>query len=274
MISVVDDIGRAIVLAEPARRVVSLVPSLTETLFALGRGDVLVGVTRYCTEPAGTVECIERIGGTKNPDCERIGALQPDLVVVNAEENRRADFEVLEAAGLTVFASFPHRARDVAGLVEKLGVLTGSATAARRLGDAIVTVLGQLEGDRAVERRRVFCPIWKNPWMSFNCDTYADDLLRLAGGQNLCGDRLQRYCSVTLEEIAFADPQIILLPDEPYVFAEKDLPALAPLRQTSACRSGRVHFIDGKALSWYGPRTAAALLYLRRMIAGTATSPQ
>ncbi len=274
MISVIDDFGRAVTLAEPARRVVSLVPSLTETLFALGRGDALVGVTRYCTEPAGAVEGIERVGGTKNPDCERIGVLQPDLVLVNAEENRRTDFEALEAAGLTLFVSFPRRARDVVGLMEKLGALAGSDAAARRLAEEAATVLDQLEGDGAVERRRVFCPIWKNPWMSFNGDTYADDMLRLVGGQNLCGDRPQRYCSVTLEDVAPADPQVILLPDEPSVFTEKDLPALAPLHEASACRSGRVHFIDGKALSGYGPRTASAVLYLRRMIAGQAASPQ
>lgn len=266
MIEVVDDAGRSVVLAQAARRVVSLVPSLTETIFALGRGSALVGVTRYCTEPAGAVEHIERVGGTKNPNCERIRALQPDLVVVNAEENRREDFEALEGTGLRVFVSFSHRVRDVVGLMQRLGVLTGSEDAAHSLTDALVQALDHLE--TPPRRLRVFCPIWKNPWMSFNRETYADDMLWLSGGENVCRARPQRYCSLDLQDIAAADPEVVLLPDEPYVFAAKDLPALAPLSDTAAWRSGRVRFIDGKALSWYGPRTAAALHYLRAVLEG------
>jgi ABC-type Fe3+-hydroxamate transport system substrate-binding protein len=268
MIEVVDDDSRPVRLPCPARRIVSLVPSLTETLVTLGCGDALVGVTRYCTEPAHALRHLERVGGTKNPNCERIRLLHPDLVILSAEENRREDFDALERAGLTVFVSFPRRVRDVPGLLERLGALAGAEAAARPLRDEIVTVLGQLESGGLVAHLRVFCPIWKNPWMSFNSDTYADDLLQLGGGQNVCRDRPQRYCTVALEEVAATDPQAILLPDEPYVFSAKDLAALAPLGATSALRSGRIHFIDGKALSWYGPRTAGALLYLRRVIGG------
>ncbi|HVO24797.1 MAG TPA: helical backbone metal receptor [Candidatus Margulisiibacteriota bacterium] len=265
MIEVVDDAGRVLKLAEVARRIVSLVPSLTETLVTLGCGNALVGVTRYCTEPPQALRNVERVGGTKNPDCGRIRALRPDLVLVNAEENRRADFDALERAGLTVFVAFPRRVRDVPALLEKLGALAGADAEARCLRDRVTEALRHVDGQ---ERQRVFCPIWKNPWMSFNRDTYADDLLQLAGGENVCRERPQRYCTVTLEEIAATDPQVILLPDEPYVFSAKDLPALAPLAGTSALRPGRIHFIDGKALSWYGPRTAPALLYLRDAIAG------
>jgi ABC-type Fe3+-hydroxamate transport system substrate-binding protein len=266
MIEVVDDTGRSIVLAQPAQRIVSLVPSLTETIFALGCDIALVGVTRYCTEPAGAVERIERVGGTKNPDCQRIVTLQPDLVVVNAEENRREDFEALERAGLTVFVSFSQRVADVPSLIEKLGKLTASEAAAEHLADEVATVLAGAEASSPARRRRVFCPIWKNPWMSFNRETYTDDMLWLAGGENVCRSRAERYCSVDLGEIAAADPEVILLPNEPYVFAEKDLPYLAPLQETTAYRTGDVHLIDGKALSWYGPRTAGGLWYLRGVL--------
>jgi len=268
MIEVIDDAGRALLLAAPARRIVSLVPSLTETVVTLGCGDALVGVTRYCTEPAHALRHVERVGGTKNPNCERIRGLHPDLVLVNAEENRREDFDALERAGLNVFVSFPRRVRDVPGLLERLGDLTGADAAGRRLRDMVVEALAQTGGRTRQDRQRVFCPIWKNPWMGFNRDTYADDLLQLAGGENVCRDRPQRYDTVTLDDIAASDPQVILLPNEPYVFSAKDLQALAPLGATSAHRSGRIHFIDGKALSWYGPRTAPALPYLQRVIAG------
>ena len=273
MIEVVDDAGRAVRLACTAQRVVSLVPSLTETLFALGCARAVVGVTRYCTEPADAVKHVERVGGTKNPDCERIRRLQPDLVVVNAEENRREDFEALQHAGLRVFVSFSQRVSDVVELIRKLGMLTGTVAAAESLADEIVAALRCSAVRSTSARPRVFCPIWKNPWMSFNRETYADDMLRLAGGDNVCRGRTDRYCTVELGDIATSDPEVILLPDEPYVFAPRDLGSLAPLSTTSAHRHNRVHFIDGKALSWYGPRTARALHYLDEIVRGNGGEP-
>jgi ABC-type Fe3+-hydroxamate transport system substrate-binding protein len=266
VIAVRDDVGREVVLARAARRLVSLVPSITETVFALGGGEALVGVSRYCTEPAGRVERVEQVGGTKNPDVERIRALRPDLVLVNAEENRREDFDALDAAGVTVFVSFPRRAREVSDLLTRLGELTGTASAAARMAAELTCALEEMEVPRPRGAARVFCPIWKNPWMSFNRDTYADDMLHIAGGHNVCGDRPERYCTVSLEEIAALMPEVILLPDEPYVFRAKDLAALGPLSGTPASRNQRVHFVDGKALSWYGTRTAAALRYLEAQI--------
>ena len=267
MIRVVDDAGRALALPHAARRIVSLVPSLTETVFALGGGESVVGVTRYCTEPAAAVAHIARVGGTKNPDIDRIVALRPDLVIVNAEENRREDFAALEVAGLMVFVSFPRRARDVALLLHRLGALSATEPAAAAMVSELERTLALMDATAPPHRARIFCPIWKNPWMSFNRDTYDDDMLWIAGAENVCRDREARYPSVTLADIAAAQPEVILLPDEPYVFQEKDLPALAALRDTPAWRERRVHFVDGKALSWYGARTAAALGVLRRIIA-------
>jgi ABC-type Fe3+-hydroxamate transport system substrate-binding protein len=266
MIRLDDDVGREVELAHPARRIVSLVPSLTEALFVLGCGESVAGVTRYCTEPAGVVERFERVGGTKNPDLARIRELQPDLVILNAEENRREDFEAIEQAGLTIFVSFPHRARDVGGLLRRIGRLTGTTSRAEQLASELDRSLDELARDRPVEPVRVFCPIWKNPWMSFNRETYTHDMLALAGGANVCADRAQRYCTVVLSGIAAAQPEVILLPDEPYVFSPKVLPDLEPLHDTPAWRANRVHFIDGKELSWYGPRTAPALRHLRALL--------
>lgn len=267
MIDVTDDVGRKVMLPHPAQRIVSLVPSLTESLFVLGCGVAVVGATRYCTEPSVIPDQLHRVGGTKNPDVSRIRALQPDLVLVSAEENRKEDFEALERAGLTVFVAFPHQAADTADLLRRLGDLTGTSAAAQQLGSEVLHALAECER-LEVARRRVFCPIWKNPWMSFNRDTYADDMLWLAGGDNVCRDQHERYCHVTLEQVAAAAPEVILLPDEPYVFARKDLPALAALRDTPAGRQNQVHFIDGKLLSWYGPRTAAGLRHLRHLLQG------
>ena len=273
MIRVEDDAGREVELAREAQRIVSLVPSLTEALFALGCGEAVVGVTRYCTEPAGIVERLKRVGGTKNPNLARIRELQPDLVLLNAEENRREDFEALERAGLTVFVTFPYRARDVGGLLRRIGRLTGTDPRAAQLAGELDCTLDELARAEPAPPIRVFCPIWKNPWMSFNRETYAHDMLALAGGSNVCAGRAERYCTVVLSDIAAAQPDVILLPDEPYVFTPKVLPDLEPLRDTPAWRANRIHFIDGKELSWYGPRSAPAMHHLRALLTRPALAP-
>jgi ABC-type Fe3+-hydroxamate transport system substrate-binding protein len=260
-----DDLGRPVALAAPPRRIVSLVPSLTELVCALGRGDRLVGVTRYCTEPSDVVAGLHRVGGTKNPDVSSIVALAPELVLVNAEENRHEDFQSLIAAGLTIWVSFPRTVEQTVASIERVGEgLDVTASAAAMAGE-IAAALANPPGRHA----RIFCPIWRKPWMSFNRDTYAHDLLRCAGGDNVCSELADRYPVVDLHAIAQTDPQVILLPDEPYPFAERHRQALGPLLDTSAGRSGRIHLVDGKALSWYGPRTAAALRVFRRLLAGT-----
>jgi ABC-type Fe3+-hydroxamate transport system substrate-binding protein len=256
-VRVVDDIGRDV--AVPARpcRIVSLVPSLTETLFALGAGPQVVAVTRYCED----VAVLPRVGGTKNPDLAAIGALEPDLVIMNAEENRREDFEALAAAGFPVFVTEPKTIADGVRVIAQMGAITGRREQGRALAadqDARVgAVLAQVAGRAPV---RYFCPIWRKPWMGFNADTYAHDMLRAAGGENVCATEEPRYPTVALEAIAVRAPAIVLLPDEPYHFTEKDRPALAPLAATPALRHGRVCFVDGKALSWYGPRIADGLV--------------
>ncbi len=257
---VIDDLGRELALASPPRRIVSLVPSLTETLFAIGAGAAVVAVTRYCEEPARDVAAVPKVGGTKNPDIAAIAAFAPDLVVVNAEENRREDFEALSALGLACFVTEPKTIADGVRMIARLGDVVGCGDRAGVLADAqerrLRATRASVEGQRAV---RYFCPIWRKPWMTFNADTYAHDLLRAAGGRNVCAEKAERYPTVTLETIAAAVPEIVLLPDEPYRFTEKDRPALAPLADTPALRTGHVRFVDGKALAWYGPRIADAV---------------
>lgn len=255
----VDDIGRTVELAATPERIVSLVPSLTETLFAIGAGPRVVAVTRYCEEPAADVARVPKVGGTKNPDLRAIADLAPDVVVMNAEENRREDFEALAAAGLSVFVTEPKTILDGIRSIAQLGELAGrpeGAALAAEQERRVRATLAQVEGRRPV---RYFCPIWRKPWMAFNSDTYAHDMLRAAGGVNVCGSDPGRYPTVTLDAIANAAPEVVLLPDEPYRFTEKDRSALEPLAATPALRADRVHFVDGKALSWYGPRIADGL---------------
>jgi ABC-type Fe3+-hydroxamate transport system substrate-binding protein len=268
---ILDASGAALALPAPPRRVVSLIPSITDLVFALGRGPAVVGCTIFCTEPAEGVRSVARIGGEKNPDLERIRALRPDLVIANVEENVREHVDALRAAGIAVYVTYPRTVADGIRLVRDLGRVLGAESAADALAGALDRALADARaGVAARGRARVFCPIWRRPWMSINGDTYVHDMLRECGGDNVCAAAPRRYPEVTLEEIAAARPEVILLPDEPYRFrrvhaadftAYPDIPALA---------AGRVHLIDGKLLSWYGPRIAQALETLPPLLAGAA----
>lgn len=266
MLTVADDRGRRVAMPVPPRRVVSLVPSISEMLFALGRGDLVCGATRYCVEPGGQMGHVTRVGGTKDPDLATIASLAPDLVLVSPEENRWADFEALKGAGLRVFVVDPRRVADVPGTLRRIGDIVDARWVAERIAREVEAAIAEATGWAAEVRPRVFCPIWKDPWMSVNGSTFPGDVLRLAGANNVCGDAPAAYCTVTLDEIAALVPEVILLPDEPFAFAPEHLASLQPLGGTPALRDGRVCFVDGRALSWYGPRTAAALRTIRVLL--------
>jgi len=190
-------------------RIVSLCPSLTELVFALERGPELVGITRYCVHPAELVRGIEKVGGTKNPDVERIRELAPDVVLMNREENRAEDAETLRAAGLTVHDSMPRTVEETAAMVRSIG----AALDRGRLGEAIAAdIEGRAARARAAaegrEPVRFAYLIWRKPWMSVNRDTFAHALLELAGGKNVFGDRPVRYPEVTAEALADAEPDL------------------------------------------------------------------
>ena len=262
---IVDDLARELRLPCPPARVVSLVPSLTETICWLGAADSLVAVTRYCEEPADVVRSLPKVGGTKNPACDEIIALAPDVVLVNSEENRREDVDNLLDAGLTVYVSYPETVREAARSIERIGTLMERQGRAAALANEIEEER-QKSISRPHRRFRTFCPIWRNPWMSFNRQTYGHDLIFCSGADNLTADYTERYPTVGLEEIARDAPEVILLPDEPYRFQQRHLADLQPLAGTPAWRDKRSHFVDGKALFWYGPRTPAALKLLRGLL--------
>ena len=210
-------------------RVVSLVPSLTETLLAW---DVEpVACTRFCEQPH-----LRHVGGTKDPDVEAVVGLAPDLVVVNAEENRREDFEALVAAGLDVHVVRIGSVTDVGPALAELASRVGVDAPAVELPPARPPVV------------RVFVPIWKRPWMSIGPDTYGSSLLAHVGAVNVVADA--RYPELTLEDAATLAPDLVLAPSEPYPFGERhreQLEAVAP-----------VVLVDGQDLFWWGARTPAA----------------
>jgi ABC-type Fe3+-hydroxamate transport system substrate-binding protein len=304
-----DDRGHVLVLPGPPARIVSLVPSDTYSLVRLGARDRLVGRTRYCVAPAGEVEGIEIVGGTKDAGVERIVEIAPDLVVANQEENSRCDIERLEAKGVPVLVSFPRRVAAGLAHLARLALALGLDPARPASGGweetARALVAGAYHAQKAAEaavlsrpRVRAFVPIWMDPLMTVHGDTFISDVLALAGAENVfaerrrryplaadlgdaaplpaerAGDRDVRYPRVTLEEVAALAPELILLPDEPHPFTEADAAVFRAL-DVPAARRGQVVLCDGKDLMWYGARSVEGLGRLRALVdaARTASAP-
>jgi ABC-type Fe3+-hydroxamate transport system substrate-binding protein len=247
----------------PARRIVSLIPSITEILFAIGAGDRVVGCTIYCTEPPEGVATKTRIGGEKNPKLELIRDLGTDLVIANVEENVREHVETLRAWGISVHVTYPRTVADGIRLVGELGELLEAGAPARELEASLRARYDEVRAATGGRRpRRVFCPIWRKPYMTINADTYIHDMLAVSGGINVFGGAGKRYPEVTLDEVAATGAEVILLPDEPYRFRHVHQADFAPYPDLPAVRDGRMHLVDGKLLSWYGPRIAEALRVL------------
>lgn len=253
-------------IAEPPRRVVSLVPSLTETLFALGLGDRVAGVTDYCVHPAAPLRELPRVGGTKNPSLERILELRPDLVLANREENRKRDVERLEAQGVRVFVTYARSVREGSDEIGLLGRIGDREEAARGIQDAIERAWERARSRAREPRPRVAALVWKQPFMAVGGDTFADDLIAQCGGLNVFSDAGRRYPRVLEAELVRARPDVVLLPTEPYAFGPRDRNELLAL-DLPAARERRVHVIEGELLSWYGPRIARALDELSELLA-------
>ena len=224
-------------------RVVSLVPSSTETLLALG-ADV-VACTRFCEQPGLT-----HVGGTKNPDLDAIAELDPDVVVMDREENRIEDHDALVAAGLDVVVSDVRSVDDAIELVGTLTDLVGASPdtyttcQARRVRVPVATG----------ERRTAFVPIWRRPWMSIGADTYGASLLELLGIDLVTADATDSYPTVELDEIAALRPDLVLVPSEPYVFTDDHVAELRAQFGTA-----QVVRVDGQDLFWWGARTPSAI---------------
>lgn len=248
-------------------RIVSLVPSITEMLFSLGFGDAVVGVTEWCVHPEQRVRSLPKVGGTKTPDVKAVAALAPDLVIVNKEENRRRDVEAMEALGLRVWLCYPRTVEEGVRLLEEVAAWGAPEACVEQVVKPARRALESARARRAQNKNAVdvFCPIWKNPWMTIGADTYIHDLLTLCGGLNVfAGEQGRRYPLVDEAQIRAAAPQVVLLPSEPYAFAERDAAELAAL-DLPAAQSGRIHLVDGTLVSWPGPRAAHALATFSRL---------
>jgi iron complex transport system substrate-binding protein len=240
-------------------RIVSLCPSLTELVFDLGRGDDLVGITKFCVHPADRVESVEKVGGTKDPLVDRIIELAPDVVLFNEEENRKQDHGALQQAGIHIHNSFPKNALETAGMVRSIGAELERAELAESIALDIERRVARVERDaRGKDPVRFAYFIWRKPWMVVNGDTFASSLLCQAGGVNVFASLEDRYPAIELEDLVRATPDVVLLCTEPFEFKAKHIDELAEL--TGIDRS-RFRIADGEFLSWHGSRTPDGVDY-------------
>ena len=245
-------------------RIVSLCPSLTELVFDLGRGDELVGITKFCIHPADRVGDVEHVGGTKDPRVARIIELSPDVVLFNEEENRREDHAALVAAGVRCLNTFPKDSLETAQMVRTIGDALDATERAEAIAVDIESRTARVRAaaQGALPVRFAYL-IWREPWMSVNSDTFAHALLAQAGGVNVFAEHVDRYCTVDPAALADSGTELVLLCTEPFPFKQEHIDELVEL--TGLPRE-RFVIADGEYLSWHGSRTpdgvdyAAALL--------------
>lgn len=209
-IVVTDDSGATVRIKEPARRIVSLAPHVTETLFAAGAGERIVGVVDYSDYPEAAKR-IPRVGGYSKLDLEAIAALKPDLAVGWASGNAPAHIEKLRALGIPVYLSQPERIDDVARSLERYGELAASQAVAREAAAAFRSRLQELRarhGDRP--KVRTFYQIWKQPLMTVGGGQVISDVIQLCGGVNVFADLKPLAPKVTVEAVLAADPEVIV----------------------------------------------------------------
>jgi ABC-type Fe3+-hydroxamate transport system substrate-binding protein len=275
---VFDDRQRELLFLRPPRRIVSLVPSDTLNVQALGAAERLVGRTRYCDAP----ESVPVIGGTKDVDVDAVAKLLPDLILANQEENSRAHLEALAQLGFPLLVSFPRTVADGLSHLARLAkILELDARDLLRRGYAAVQ-----DAEAALRRRRglrAFVPIWMDPLMTVNGQTYMSDALRLGGGENVFADRQRmyplaadlgqavprptgtrdtRYPRVTLEEVVGREPEIVLLPDEPHPFSAED----AEVFRAALPAATKIVRCGGRDFSWYGAQSVEGVPRLRALI--------
>ena len=248
-----------------ATRIVSLVPSSTESICSFGAASRLVGCTRYCTEPKSGLAGVARIGGTKNPDREAILRLQPDLVVANGEENRREDLEWL-ADRVPLLIQTPRTIRAAVACLHELAQRLGVAAAAGAFADVVAACLSN-QRTPPEPRLRVFYAIWARPWMGTGCDTFVHDVLTTFGVENAAAGSAARYPEVDPAALVAAGLDVVLLASEPWSF---DVDQQAALAVRGPFGGARLVLCDGRDFCWHGvhmavglPRVAALLASLR-----------
>ncbi|WP_354681135.1 cobalamin-binding protein [Cupriavidus plantarum] len=256
-VTATDDAGQAVTLAQPARRIVSLAPHVTELIYAAGGGDRIVGTVTYSDYPHEARD-IPRVGDNKSLDLERIAALKPDLIVVWRHGNAQKQTDRLRALGMPLFFSEPRRLESIPENLEKLGTLMGTSTVANR---AAADFRQQIDTLRKTYASRppvtVFYQVWQQPLMTLNGQHLISDMLALCGGRNLFANETPLVPTVSTEAVVAGNPEVMLTagmgatrPDRPLA----DFTMWQKWKQVTAVARNNLFIVDGDLVNRAGPR--------------------
>jgi ABC-type Fe3+-hydroxamate transport system substrate-binding protein len=253
-----DQMNRQVEIPLLPKRIVSLVPSQTELLYDLGLTNEVVGQTLFCIHPEGMHQVKPRVGGTKKYKFDVIDQLQPDLIIGNKEENEQGGIELL-AQKYPVWMSDIHNLDDALDMINRVGELVDK----KEKASEIITNIRESFLKFVVKdsNLRVAYFIWRNPWMAAGHDTFINDMLGRCGLLNVFANETSRYPEATNEQIAAANPELILLSSEPYPFKEQHIAELKEL-----CPAARIMLVDGELFSWYGSRLIKSAAYFQSII--------
>ncbi len=248
------------------QRVVSLVPSLTESLCAVGGRTRMAGCTAFCIRPAGLLKdrAVAKVGGTKTVLKEKVLKLKPDLLLLNLEENTLEDIAYFKTRvecyinGVRTLEEGLESMRELAALIgpgpgEALEAADNLARQGHALLAAVRARVAQRE-TRGARRPALFYAIWRDPWMTINGDTFIHSHLEACGAKNVFGAETSRYPEVTLEEVSRRAPDAVWLPSEPYRFKPRDAREISKLHALPAAQRQRIELVDGDAVCWFGAR--------------------
>ncbi|MCO4888833.1 cobalamin-binding protein [Cupriavidus sp. WGtm5] len=256
-VSAIDDAGQTVTLAQPARRVVSLAPHVTEMLFAAGGGDRIVGTVNYSDYPP-QARAITRVGDNKALDLERIAALKPDLIVVWRHGNAQKQADRLRALGIPMFYSEPRRLATIPDNIEKLGTLLGTEATARRAADGFRQQVETLRKTYAARPPvTVFYQVWQQPLMTLNGQHLVSDMLALCGGRNLFAAETPLVPTVSVEAVIAGNPEAMVTAGMGATRSDQPLPDFEMWRrwkQVTAVARNNLFVIDGDLLNRAGPR--------------------
>lgn len=260
--TVTDHTGRTVTFSFPPRRIISLCPSLTDTLFALGLGGDIVGRTQFCIHPANQVKDVRRVGGTKQIKPDVIDELNPGLIIAEKEENPKEMVDAL-AEKYPVYVTDVENYEDALCMIRDLGEITGTEAAAQNMAHEIEEAFSFL---KPVQGVRVAYLIWQKPCMAAGNCTYIHSLLEKCGLVNVFQDTPGRYPEITEDDLRAAKPDFIFLSSEPFPFKETHQEAFRAMFPDSA-----PVLVDGEMFSWYGVHMKEAAFYFNELLAELAT---
>ncbi len=265
--TIIDAIGqRHSPYAHP--RIACLVPSITELLFALGLGDKVVARTGFCIHPEPEIRDVPKVGGTKDVNIAKLIATEPTHVIVNIDENRKADVDRLRKTIPNVIVTHPMTPEDNFGLYRLLGEIFCVSDAANRLCDELRSALAAAHAvAHSHAPETVLYAIWKDPWMSVSRDTYVSAMLASVGWKTVPIQATKRYPEIEDDDSVWQNADRIFLSTEPYSFGDEHVDTLRNEKKLAQ----PVALIDGEMVSWYGVRAIAGLHYLAKLRQGTAT---